>query len=54
MLQLFRRSNRITFRYEIEEGPKIYEASLRSRKISLYNDTAIAFGQDGKEIFRNS
>ena len=25
VLQLFRRSNRIIFRYEIEEGPKVYE-----------------------------
>jgi nitrate reductase beta subunit len=54
VLQLFRRSNRIIFRYEIEEGPKIYEATLRGRKITLYNDTVIAFGQDGKEIFRTT
>jgi nitrate reductase beta subunit len=26
VLQLFRRSNRIIFRYEIKEGPKVYEA----------------------------
>jgi len=54
VLQLFRRSNRIIFRYEIEEGPKIYEATLRGRKITLYNDTVIAYGQDGKEIFRTT
>ena len=52
VLQLFRRSNRIIFRYEVKEGPKIYEATLRGRQISLYNDTVIAYGQDGKEIFR--
>jgi nitrate reductase beta subunit len=52
VLQLFRRSNRIIFRYEIKEGPKIYEATLRGRKISIYNDTVIAYGQDDKEIFR--
>lgn len=54
VLQLFRRSNRIIFRYEIEEGPKVYETSLRGRKVSIYNDTVIAFGQDGKEIFRTA
>jgi nitrate reductase beta subunit len=52
VLQLFRRSNRIIFRYEIKEGPKIYEATLRGRKITMYNDTVIAYGQNGKEIFR--
>src|SRR5215475_7147063 len=52
VLQLFRRSNRIIYRYEIKEGAKIYEATLRGRKITLYNDTVIAYGQDGKEIFR--
>ena len=54
VLQLFRRSNRIIFRYEIKEEPKIYEATLRGKKITLYNDTAIAYGQDGKEIFRTT
>jgi nitrate reductase beta subunit len=52
VLQLFRRSNRIIYRYEIKEGAKIYEATLRGRKITLYNDTVIAYGQNGKEIFR--
>ncbi|OGG56346.1 MAG: nitrate oxidoreductase subunit beta [Candidatus Handelsmanbacteria bacterium RIFCSPLOWO2_12_FULL_64_10] len=52
VLQLFRRSNRIIFRYEIEEGPKVYEGTLRGRPITIYNDTVIAFGKDGKEIFR--
>ena len=52
VLQLFRRSNRIIFRYEIKEGPKVYEATLRGRKVTLYNDTVIAYGQDNKEIFR--
>ena len=54
VLQLFRRSNRIIFRYEVKEGPKIYEATLRGKKITVYNDTVIAYGQDGKEIFRTT
>jgi nitrate reductase beta subunit len=54
VLQLFRRSNRIIFRYEIEEGPKIYEGTIRGKPITLYNDTVIAFGKDGQELFRTS
>jgi len=54
VLQLFNRSERITFRYEIREGPKIYETTLRGRKITVYNDTVIAYGRDGKEIFRTT
>ena len=52
VLQLFRRSNRIIFRYEIEEGPKIYEGTYRGRDVTLYNDTVIAFGKEGQELFR--
>jgi nitrate reductase beta subunit len=54
VLQLFRRSNRIIFRYEIEEGPLIYEGELRGKPIAIYNDTVIAFGQNGKELFRTT
>jgi nitrate reductase beta subunit len=52
VLQLFRRSNRIIFRYEVKEGPLAYEGTLRGKPVRLYNDTVIAFGRDGKEIFR--
>lgn len=54
VLQMFRRSNRIIFHYEIKEGPKIYEGELRGKPVTLYNDTVIAYGQDGKEIFRTT
>src|SRR3990172_3717465 len=52
VLQLFRRSNRIIFRYEIEEGPLVYEGSYRGRDVRIYNDTVIAFGARGEELFR--
>ena len=52
VLQLFRRSNRIIYRYEIEEGPLVYEGEYRGRPFSLYNDTVIAFGRRGQELFR--
>ena len=54
VLQLFRRSNRIIFRYEVQEGPKVYEGSLRGKPITIYNDTAIAYGKDGQELFRTT
>jgi len=52
VLQLFRRSNRIIFRYEIQEGPKVYEGTLNGKTITLYNDTVIAYGEKGQELFR--
>jgi len=54
VLQLFRRSNRIIFRYEIQEGPKVYEGTLHGKPVTLYNDTVIAYGRDGEEIFRTT
>jgi nitrate reductase beta subunit len=54
VLQLFRRSNRIIYRYRVVEGPKVYEGTLRGRPVTLYNDTVIAYGRDGKELFRTT
>jgi nitrate reductase beta subunit len=54
VLQLFRRSNRIIFGYKVVEGPKVYEGALRGRKVTLYNDTVIAYGKDGRELFRTT
>jgi nitrate reductase beta subunit len=54
VLQLFRRSNVIIFRYEIEEGPRIYEGTLHGKPFALHNDTVIAFDRAGKEIFRTT
>jgi nitrate reductase beta subunit len=52
VLQLFRRSNKIIYRYRFEEGPKVYEAEVGDRKVTLYDDTVIAYGRDGQELFR--
>jgi nitrate reductase beta subunit len=54
VLQLFRRSQYIIFRYEIEEGPKVFETTVRGKPFTLYNDTVIAFGRDGRELFRTT
>ena len=52
VLQLFRRSNQIIDRYEIEEGPKVYETERNGKRFEMYNDTIIAFNRAGDEIFR--
>ncbi|MBI3820416.1 MAG: 4Fe-4S dicluster domain-containing protein [Planctomycetes bacterium] len=52
VLQLFRKSNMIVFRYEIEKGPKVWETDSPKGKFELYDDTVIAFGNDGRELFR--
>jgi nitrate reductase beta subunit len=54
VLQLFRRSNRIIYAYRVEEGPKVYEGTLRGRRVTLYNDTVIAYGEHGEELFRTT
>ena len=54
VLQLFRRSNRIIFSYEFEKGPKIYEGNIRDKPVNIYNDTVIAYGKDGTELFRTT
>ena len=54
VLQLFRRSNRIIFSYQFEKGPKIYEGTLRGKPVNIYNDTVIAYGKDGTELFRTT
>lgn len=54
VLQLFRRDNRIIYRYAIEKGPEIFSASFRGRKVTIYNDTVIAYGRSGQELFRTT
>ena len=52
VLQLFRRSDRIIYRYEIEEGKKVYETEIRGKPFTVHDDTVIAFGAKGEELFR--
>jgi len=47
VLQLFRASQKIVFRYEIEEGEKIPDTDT-------FNDTVIGFDKEGQEIVRLS
>jgi nitrate reductase beta subunit len=52
VLQLFGKDNHICFRYEIKEGPKVYETEIRGKKFEMFNDTIIGFDRAGKEVVR--
>ena len=52
VLNLFRKSNRIVFKYKIEEGPKVFETEIHGKPFTQYDDTIIAYDDQGQEIFR--
>ena len=52
VLQLFRRDHRIIGSFERIDGPKVYEREIRGKTWAMYDDTVVAFGLDGKELFR--
>jgi nitrate reductase beta subunit len=52
VLQLFRASQTIVFRYEIIEGEKIFERTANGKTWQIFNDTVIGYGQDGREVAR--
>ena len=50
VLQLFGKDARMCFRYEIKQGPKVFETTIRGKKFELYDDTIIGYGKDGTKI----
>ncbi len=54
VLQLFRATQRIVFRYEIIKGEKVFERAANGRTWSMYNDTIIGFSKNGEEVARVS
>ncbi len=50
VLQLFGKDQRICFRYEIKEGPKVFETEIRGKKFTMYDDTIIGYSKDGTKI----
>ncbi len=52
VLQLFRKSNRIVFKYKIEEGPEVFKTEIHGKPFTQYDDTIIAYDDAGKEMFR--
>ncbi len=52
VLQLFRASQTMVFRYKILPGPKVFETTIGGRKWEMYNDTVVGFSRSGKEVAR--
>ncbi len=52
VLQLFRASERVIFKYAIEEGPKVFETEIDGQPWEMYDDTVIGFDAAGKEVVR--
>ena len=52
VLQLWRASQQILFRYDVIPGPKAFETQIHGRKFEMYNDTVLAFNKSGKEVVR--
>ncbi|MBI1737304.1 MAG: nitrate oxidoreductase subunit beta, partial [Candidatus Rokubacteria bacterium] len=52
VLQLFRTTQTMLFRYEIQEGPKVYETEINGRPWAMYNDTVIGYDRAGREAVR--
>ncbi|MFN7181789.1 MAG: 4Fe-4S dicluster domain-containing protein, partial [Planctomycetota bacterium] len=54
ILQLFRATQKIIFKYEIKEGEKIFETKINGKNWTMYNDTIIGYSKNGKEIVRTT
>ncbi len=52
VLQLFGKDKHICFRYELKEGPKIYESEVNGKKFEMFNDTIIGYDRAGNEVLR--
>jgi len=54
ILQLFRATQKMVFRFEIEEGPLVREAEIAGQPWQMYDDTVIGFDAKGREVARLS
>ncbi len=54
LLQLFRATQKMVFRFEIEPGPLVREAVLNGQAWQMYDDTVIGFDAGGREVARLS
>ncbi len=52
VLQLFRVTQQIIFKFELIKGEKVFEMEIDGKPWTMYNDTAIGFDKNGKEIVR--
>ncbi len=54
VLQLFRATQKMIFRFEIEEGPLVHEIEIDGRPWQMYDDTVIGFDARDREVVRLS
>lgn len=54
VLQLFRATQKMIFRFEIEEGPLVRESEVNGQPWQMYNDTVIGFDAKDREVVRLS
>jgi nitrate reductase beta subunit len=54
VLQLFGKDQRICDRYEIKEGPKVFETEVGGKKFAIYNDRVIGYAKDGTKIIETT
>ncbi len=52
VMQLFRAQQAIVFRYEIKDGPKVFETKINGKPWTLFNDTVIGYDDKGNELAR--
>lgn len=52
VLQLFRVTQQIIFKFAIKKGEKVFEMEIDGKPWAMYNDTVIGFDKNGKEIVR--
>ncbi len=54
VLQLFRVTQRMIFSFKVEDGPKVAELTVNGERREIFNDTAIGFDSQGREVARVS
>jgi nitrate reductase beta subunit len=54
VLQLFRVTQKIIFRFEVIEGEKVSEVNVNGRPLEVFNDTVIGYSSNGEEVVRVS
>lgn len=54
LMQLFRATQKMVFRFDIEEGPLVRESELNGQAWQMYDDTVIGFDANGNEVVRLS
>ena len=52
VLQLFRVTQHMIFRFDIEQGPKVSEIIVGGKPLEVFNDTVVGFDESGREVAR--